>query len=186
MKENELNNQTIDLIWNGYTVNDERVKKVAFSKPYMKNMQVLVTMKSADITSFSAMKGKILGAQNGSSGLDVLNGQPKILKQYIQGEPVLYEGFNEALMDLRVGRIQGLLIDRVYADYYLSKDGDKEKYRILSGDFETEDFAVGARKQDRQLVNKINEALKELVQNGTFEKISIKWFGEDVATEEIR
>lgn len=43
MKETELNNGTIDLIWNGYSITDERAEKVLFTKPYMVNEQVLVT-----------------------------------------------------------------------------------------------------------------------------------------------
>lgn len=45
MKENELQNQTIDLIWNGYSKNAEREKKVLFSDEYMKNEQVVVSLK---------------------------------------------------------------------------------------------------------------------------------------------
>lgn len=45
MKETELTNGTIDLIWNGYSATDERWKKVQFTIPYMKNEQVLVTKK---------------------------------------------------------------------------------------------------------------------------------------------
>ncbi|MDR0921593.1 MAG: amino acid ABC transporter substrate-binding protein [Lactobacillales bacterium] len=185
LKETELSNQTIDLIWNGYTITPERQKQVAFTKTYMKNVQVLVSLKKNSITKFSDMKGKILGAQNGSSGYDVLENQPKVLKQYIKGEPVLYDGFNEALLDLQAGRIQGLLIDKVYADYYLSKEGDRKNYNIVKGSFESEDFAVGARKQDKELIEKINEGFVTLLKNGEFQKISDKWFGENVAPVEL-
>ena len=41
MKETELNNGTIDLIWNGYSITDERSEKVRFTNPYMVNEQVL-------------------------------------------------------------------------------------------------------------------------------------------------
>jgi polar amino acid transport system substrate-binding protein len=180
MKETELSNETIDLIWNGYTKNAEREKTVAFSETYMKNDQVLVSLKKNHITKFSDMKGKTLGAQTGSSGYDVLMSQPKILKQYIKGAPVLYDSFNEAIMDIQAGRIEGLLIDKVYADYYLSKMGTRDQFNIVKGTFEPEDFAVGARKQDKELVSKINQGMNTLVKNGTFNKISEKWFGEDV------
>ena len=47
LKETELTNGKIDMIWNGYSVTDERLKKVSFTIPYMKNDQVLVTKKSS-------------------------------------------------------------------------------------------------------------------------------------------
>ena len=68
MKETELTNGTIDLIWNGYSATDERMEKVQFTIPYMKNEQVLVSKKSSHISQASDMAGKVLGAQTGSSG----------------------------------------------------------------------------------------------------------------------
>ena len=44
MKETELNGGNIDLIWNGYSINDERKQKVEFSKPYLNNTQIIVTL----------------------------------------------------------------------------------------------------------------------------------------------
>lgn len=61
MKEFELNNGTIDLIWNGYSKTAERAKKVQFTKPYMQNEQELITTKKSGIISFAQMKGKVLG-----------------------------------------------------------------------------------------------------------------------------
>ena len=49
-KEAELNSGRIDLIWNGYTITDERKEKVLFTKPYLKNSQVVVTLADSDLT----------------------------------------------------------------------------------------------------------------------------------------
>jgi polar amino acid transport system substrate-binding protein len=180
MKEQELENQTIDLIWNGYSKNKQREKVQLFSKTYMKNDQILVTKKESKITSFAQMKGHKLGTQRGSASFDVFMDQPKVLKQYIKGEPVLYENFNEAFLDLKAGRIDGLLIDNVYANYYLKQAGEIAKFNLTKGNFKSEDFAVGARKADKQLVSNINKALDSLHKTEEFQKISKKWFGKDV------
>lgn len=184
MKETELDNGTIDFIWNGYSVTDARKKKVLFTDTYMENDQVLVTPKDSGITKFSGMKGKVLGAQNGSSGYDVFTKQPKVLQDIVKDQDaVLYDSFNEAFIDLKSGRIDGLLIDKVYANYYLTQSGDLDKYNIITGDYATEDYAAGARKGDKALVKKVNEGLKKLHDNGKFEEISDKWFGEDVTAK---
>jgi len=180
MKETELRNGTIDLIWNGYSKNKEREKLLLFSKTYMINNQIVVTKKTSKITSFAQMKGKILGAQAASAGYEILMEQPKILKNYIKGDPVLFDGFSEAFLDLKAGRIAGLLIDRVYASYYLNKSGELKFFNSIIGGFENEDFAVGARKSDKKMVKKINKAFDELHESGEFQKISKKWFGQDV------
>lgn len=187
MKETELNNGTIDLIWNGYSITDEREEKVLFTNPYMVNEQVLVTKKSSGITSFADMKDKVLGAQSGSSGYDAFTSTPKVLKDIVSGgDATQYETFTQALIDLKNDRIDGLLIDKVYANYYLEQEGELDNYNIISSEFDGEDFAVGARKADKTLVKKINQAFKKLYQDGTFQEISNKWFGEDVATDDVK
>mgnify|MGYP003217625278 FL=1 len=90
------------------------------------------------------------------------------------------------MIDLENDRIDALLIDKVYANYYLKQQNKLDNYNILNAGFESEAFAVGARKADITLVNKINEAFHELYWEGTFQKIANKWFGEDVATEEVK
>ncbi len=187
LKETELDNGNIDMIWNGYSVTKEREKKVAFTNSYMKNEQVLVSKKSSNITDFKDMKDKVLGAQSGSSGYEAFSANPKVLKDFVKdGDATQYETFTQALIDLKNDRIDGLLIDRVYANYYLQEEGDIDQYNIVTGDFEGEAFAVGARKADKTLVNKVNTAFKKLYEEGKFQEISNKWFGEDVATDVIK
>ncbi|MBL3531003.1 amino acid ABC transporter substrate-binding protein [Companilactobacillus zhachilii] len=178
MKETELRNRTIDLIWNGYTITPARQKQLLFSRPYMANRQVLVTKTAEKITSFKGMAGKTLGVQTSSSGASLLDEHPTMLKNYIKGKtPVLYDSFNNALMDLDANRIQGLLIDSVYAGYYISKEKDPASYHVTAGGFDGEDFAVGMRKGDKTLKKKIDQGLQKLANKGELQKINKKWFG---------
>ena len=178
MKETELRNRTIDLIWNGYTITPARKKQLMFSRPYMANRQVLVTKTNQNITSFKGMEGKTLGAQTSSSGASLLDEHPAKIKNYIKNKtPVLYDSFNNALMDLDANRIQGLLIDSVYAGYYISKEKNPDSYRITSGGFTGEDFAAGMRKGDKTLKKKIDQGLQNLANTGELQQINKKWFG---------
>ena len=154
MKETELQNGTIDAIWNGYSATDERREKVAFTIPYMENQQVLVSKKFQNIVK------------------DQKANQ--------------YQSFNEALIDLQNDRIDALLIDRVYANYYLETEGILDQYEIFPAGFESESFAVGVRPADKTLLANLNKAFEELYQEGKFQEISKKWFGEDVATNQIK
>lgn len=186
LKETELKNGKIDLIWNGYSITKERQAKVAFTNPYMKNEQVLVTKKSSGIDSFEGMKDKVLGAQSGSSGYDAFTSKPEVLKDLVKdNDATQYETFTQALIDLKNDRIDGLLIDRVYANYYLAQEGELDQYNIIESKFDGEDFAAGVRKEDKTLVKKVNAAFKKLYETGKFQEISKKWFGEDVATDEV-
>ena len=187
LKETELKNGNIDLIWNGYSKTEERESIIQFTKQYMINEQVIVTKKSKNIKSINDLKDKILGAQNGSSGYDTFNEKPEVLKNIVKNnDATQYESFNEALIDLENDRIDALLIDRVYANYYLKQQNKLDNYNIINAGFESEAFAVGARKADTTLVNIVNEAFYKLYEEGKFQEISKKWFGEDVATKEVK
>ncbi|MFD1430923.1 amino acid ABC transporter substrate-binding protein [Lacticaseibacillus mingshuiensis] len=181
MKETELRNQTIDLIWNGYSVTPERKKQVTFTAPYLENHQVLVTMTKYNVNGFKGMKGKTLGVQTGSSGASALDQNPKLLKQYIDNQtPVLYDTFNEAFLDLSAGRIQGIFMDEVYARYYIAHQKDPKAYQVYEDKgFGYENFAAGMRKSDVTLKNKIDAGFKTLEKNGTMAKLKAKWFGND-------
>ena len=187
LKETELKNGNIDLIWNGYSKTAEREAVVQFTKQYMVNEQVVVVKKSKGVKNVTDLKDKVLGAQNGSSGYDTFNENPDVLKNIVKNnDATQYESFNEALIDLENDRIDALLIDRVYANYYLKQQNKLEDFDILNAGFDSEAFAVGARKADVTLVKKINEAFYEMYKEGKFQEISKKWFGEDVATEELK
>ena len=166
---------------------DERREKVAFTIPYMENQQVLVSKKSQNIQSVSDMAGKVLGAQAGSSGYLDFEAQPELLKNIVKDQKAnQYQSFNEALIDLQNDRIDALLIDRVYANYYLKTEGIIDQYEIFPAGFESESFAVGVRPADKTLLANLNKAFKELYQEGKFQEISKKWFGENVATNQVK
>lgn len=187
MKETELQNGTIDAIWNGYSATDERREKVAFTIPYMQNTQVIVSKKTSNIRSVEDMKDKVLGAQTGSSGFLDFEAQPELLKNHVKNNDAdQYQSFNEALIDLKNDRIDALLIDRVYANYYLTSEGIMDDYEIFPAGFESESFAVGVRKSDKTLQEQLNQAFVALYQEGKFQEISQKWFGENIATTEVK
>ena len=187
MKETELQNGTIDAIWNGYSATDERREKVAFTISYMENQQVLVSKKSQNIQSIKDMNNKVLGAQAGSSGYFDFEAQSDLLKNQVKDQKAnQYQSFNEALIDLKNDRIDALLIDRVYANYYLQSEGILNDYNVFSAGFESESFAVGVRPADKTLLATLNQAFVELYKEGKFQEISQKWFGEDVATSQVK
>ncbi|QNQ81418.1 amino acid ABC transporter substrate-binding protein [Lactobacillus sp. PV034] len=175
MKETELRNGTIDVIWNGYTKTKARAKKESFTEPYLKNKQILVTRKTEHIKNYQEMKGKILGLQTGSSGADAYDTYPKVLKDRV-ASTVQYDNYNDAFLDLKAGRINGLLIDSVYGDYYLkhTKDGNDFSKSVLP--YPSEEFAIGVNKKDKTLTKKLNWALNELKKDGTISRLEKKWF----------
>lgn len=179
MKETELKTGKIDAIWNGYTLTKERQEKVAFSIPYYRSSQVLVTMTSSGITTAKGMVGQTLGSQSGSSALDLYKQKPTNLKQYIDKKVVEYDTFDKALDDLQVNRVNGVLISETYARYYISHQSNPKDYRIIDLGYPKDNTAVGLRKEDHLLRQNINRVLKKEQQDGTIDKIINKYLGSD-------
>ncbi|WP_411170717.1 amino acid ABC transporter substrate-binding protein [Clostridium sp. MB05] len=179
MKETELNNGNIDFIWNGYSVTEERKENVEFSKVYLNNRQVIITLANSKINSKADLKGATVGAQNQSSAVDAIEADKDIVKSFKDSKVVTFETNNEALMDLEAGRLDAVVADEILIKYYINQRG-AEKYKILNDDFGKETYAVGMRKDDKELVEAFNKALDEIIKEGKAGEISKKWFGEDI------
>ncbi|ASR48874.1 amino acid ABC transporter substrate-binding protein [Paenibacillus peoriae] len=173
-KESELNSGRIDLIWNGYTITDERKQKVLFTKPYLKNSQVIVVPAASSITKLADLAGKTVGLQTLSSAADALDANPikSKLKQVSEfPDNVL------ALTDLKTGRLDAVVIDEVVAKYYMSKE--QGTYKLLDESLAPEEYGIGVKKGNEELLTQLQSALDELHKNGKAAEISKKWFGED-------
>lgn len=175
-KEAALKSKKVDMLWNGLTITEDRKKQIAYSKPYMHNEQILIVRKDSNIQKKEDLAGKMLGTQEGSSSVDALDKNADFKKSL--KDVKMYGDFVAALMDLEVGRIDGVLIDSVVGRYNLEKKGDK--FRILEGSMGDEEFGVGMRKEDTALCNKLNEVLKSMSADGTLAKLSDKWFKKDI------
>ncbi|WP_052221181.1 transporter substrate-binding domain-containing protein [Clostridium homopropionicum] len=179
MKESELTSGKIDFIWNGYTITEERKEKVSFSRPYLDNRQVIVTLADSKLNAKADLKGAKVGAQNQSSAVDAINKEPELVKSFKDGKIYTFETNNDALMDLEAKRIDAVVADEILIRYYISKKG-QEKYKVLKEDFGSESYGVGVRKEDKALLDKLNAAFDEMKKDGKAAEISKKWFGEDI------
>lgn len=178
LKEQELDSGNIDLIWNGYTITEERLKKVNFTKPYLDNRQVIVVLSGSDINTKEDLKDRAVATQNSSSSLEALE-KAGATADFNNGEAVLFDTYNEAFMDLEAGRVEAVVADEILARYYIAERGE-EKYKVLGDDFGDEEYGVGVRLGDKTLLEKLNKALDEMKEDGTAKEISEKWFGENI------
>lgn len=178
LKETELNSKNIDLIWNGYTITDERKEKVNFTSPYLDNRQVIVVLAGSDIKAKADLAGRIVAAQNASSALAAITAEGAGTT-FDGGEPILFDTYNDAFMDLEAGRVEAVVADEILARYYIAERGE-EKYFVLTDDFGDEEYGVGVRKTDETLLTKLNEALDAMKADGKAAEISEKWFGENI------
>ena len=174
MKESELKNGNIDFIWNGFSITDERKKELDFTKAYLKNKQIIITLKDSDIKTKEDLNGKVVAAQDQSSAVDAIGDYKDNFK-----ELVTFSTNDEALRDLEARRCDAVVADEVLSKYYINLKG-ADNYKVLADNFGEEEYAVGVRKGDKELVDAWNKAYDELVKDGTASELSKKWFGDDI------
>ncbi len=180
-KDMELESGTIDCIWNGFTMTG-RKKKYTWTEPYMENSQVFVVRKDSGISKLSDLVGKVVEVQADSSAQTALDEDIDLTGTFAYYSTVA--DYNTGMMDLECGAIDALAMD-----YFVAVDqiSDRKDFKILKEQIATEQYAVGFLKGNTELRDQVQEALEEMVKDGTFKKISKKWFdGEDVCIIEVK
>lgn len=119
-KEMELNGKTIDCIWNGMSITDERINGMDLSTPYVANKQIIIVKSDSGISTKADLAGKTVGAQQGSSAVDAISAEPDVKASF--GSLNEYASNDEAFLDLKAGRIDVLVVDEVYGRYMISQD----------------------------------------------------------------
>lgn len=170
LKETELNNGNIDVIFNGYTITDARKEKVIFSDPYLDNRQIIITMATSDIKTKADLAGKVVSVQKESSAYDAVTSDGDIVSKLKGGQLITFDSNLELFLDLEAGRSDAIVLDEVLAKYVLLTK-NAATYRILDDNFGNESYGIGFRKADTTLRDKVNEALKAIIADGTFDKI---------------
>ena len=178
-KELELSSGSISCIWNGFTMNG-RENDYTWTESYMDNSQVFVVKSDSGIKTQADLAGKIVPAQTDSAALNALNGDDfKDLKASFK-ELLTCAQYNTAFMDLEAGAVDAVAMDIGVAKYQI--EGKESKFIILDEPIVKEQYAIGFYKGNTEMRDKVQKALDEMAADGTFKKISEKWFGYDVCT----
>ena len=178
-KEMELSSGSIDCIWNGFTITEERLNAMSFTKPYLNNDQVLVVRADSGIESLKDAAGKIVGCQSGSSAEDAINDNADFSASL--GKLVFYEENLTALTDLEVGGVDAVVMDSVVANYTIATG--KKNLKVVNEALAKEAYGIGFRKDEKgaKLRDDVQKTLEEMSADGTVAQISLKWFGSDIS-----
>lgn len=173
----ELESGNIDVIWNGFTITDERKEKLLMSAPYMENDQIVVVKSGSPITTLADLEGKKVAVQDGSSAQEAIADNEEVNNAI--GEQIDFTDNVTALMDVSNGQVDALVVDSIVADYYTSKKPGE--YTILDESLAAEQYGIGFRKGDQSFHDELMAAMNRLIENGKFAEISNEWFGRDVS-----
>lgn len=174
-KMQELDSKNIDCIWNGMSINEERKIAMNLSESYMKNSMVLVVLADSEYNSSYSLKNKKIGVQTGSTAQEIL--EESNFYNEIE-EAIGYSENITAFMDLEIGQIEAVFVDEVLANYYITSRN--KEYVVLKDKMAEEEYAIGFKKEDKELRDKVQKVLEEMKRDGSLGEISTKWFGKDV------
>lgn len=167
-----LDAKRFDMVANQVGIREDRLEKYDFSDPYISSAAVLVVPKdNNDIKSFENIEG-LKSAQSLTSNYG------DMAKQY-GAELVGVEGFNQAIELLNSGRVDATINDNLTVLDFLKQKPDAN-IKIAATHEDASQSGLMFRKGNETLVKEVNKALQEMIDDGTYLKISEKWFGEDV------
>lgn len=158
-----------DIVAAAATITPEREKVVTFSRPYYEAQQALVVPEGSDITSTDDLSGQIVGVQQGTTGQD-----------YAENETDASEvrGFGkgaDALAAVTTEQVAAAIVDQPFAADAVEKQGGIEIAQEISTD-EVYGFAMAP---DNKLVDGVNEAIQQLIDDGTMNELYQKYFSTD-------
>ena len=153
------------------TINEERKGKVLFSDPYYKSgLSIVVKKDNTSIHNFKELEGKRVAVQIGTTSAKEVHKIPNV-------EVKEFNSSADTFLELKAGGVDAVVNDRPVNDYYIVKSGEKD-VRALEELLTSEDYGIAMNKDNADLQKQINEALNKLKQNGEYDKIFAKWFGE--------
>jgi polar amino acid transport system substrate-binding protein len=163
----------IDVIAAALNATEERRKQAAFTDVYqVADASVLVKADDGTITDFAGLKGKTIGVQLGTTeDLYLTNADLGV-------EIKRYQKTNDAVEEILLGRVDGVFFDSPVAVGYLDNERFKDKIKVafkemISGP--EEGFSLAIRKEDPQLLEALNNALRELEKSGQLKALREKY-----------
>lgn len=149
----------------GITVNEDRLQNVDFTDTYTQAAQVIIVKEDSDVATPDDLTGKTVGVQLGTTG--------DILADDIADATVerYNKGF-EAVQALQQGKIDAVIIDREPARVFVA---ESEGLKLVDEEFTVEEYAIAVAKDNTELKDKLNEALKTLKESGKIQEIIDKY-----------
>ncbi|MDL2075621.1 glutamate ABC transporter substrate-binding protein [Streptomyces sp. GXMU-J15] len=171
-RENALARGDVDFIAATYSITDERKEKVDFAGPYLLAHQDLLVKKDSDITEATDLNDKKLCSVVGSTSA-------QNVKKDFAPKAQLTErgGYSECLSALQSGAVDALTTDDSILAGYAAQDQYKGQFKLAGLKLSNENYGIGVKKGDTEMVNKINAALEKMVKDKAWEKAVEENFG---------
>nr|WP_298411503.1 transporter substrate-binding domain-containing protein [uncultured Halomonas sp.] len=167
----------IDLAIAGITITEEREKIVDFTDPYYDSgLRILVSANNEDVEEFEDLEGMRIGTKIGSTSYDYLQ---KNLGDSAEITP--YPGSSDMYMALMGGSVDAVFYDAPNVGYFSQTKG-QGRVKTVGSLYEGQQYGI-AFADGSKWVEPANKALSEMREDGTYDEIHKKWFGEASTSE---
>lgn len=165
----DLAQEKFEAVMSAATITEEREEVVNFSLPYYLSEQAILVKEGSEITGLSDLKGKVVAAQQGTTGLALgkEKAEAKELRPYPEGP--------DADNALKAGVVEAVIIDAPVAKQQAEELGGIEIVEKVPTE---ETYGIAIAKNNTELLEQINEGLKEAITDGSYAKVYEKWFKE--------
>ena len=168
-KETELAAKSIDCIWNGLTLTDDREENMACTKPYVKNAQVVVVKDGTDYTSTADLIGKTVVAEAGSAGETTITENADLS----QADFISKDVQTDCLMEVAAGTADAAVLDLTLANAMIGEGTDYASLKIVD-ELNAEEYGVAFRKGS-DTAAAVDAVFDELKADGTMQALADKY-----------
>ena len=168
-KETELAAKSIDCIWNGLTLTDDREENMACTKPYVKNAQVVVVKDGTEYTSTADLVGKTVVAEAGSAGETTIQEDENLA----QADYVSKSVQTDCLMEVAAGTADAAVLDLTLASAMIGEGTDYANLKMVD-ELNVEEYGVAFRKGS-DVAAAVDTAFDELKADGTMGALAEKY-----------
>ena len=159
-----------DIVMAGVSVTDERRMVMEFSESYATGIQVVIVKEGSDVT-MDNLGDKMIGCQRGTTGYIYASDDPEY-GGYGEDHVTAFDNGASAVQALMNGQVDCVIIDSAPAAEYVKANPG---LTTLEANWVEEDYAIGLNKGSVELKKAVNNALKELIEDGTVQNIIDKY-----------
>lgn len=164
-REKLISSGEVDLVFSTYTINDERKQQVDFAGPYfVAHQDLLVRRNEEEITGPETLTNRNLCSVTGTTSA-------QLVKQRYGDKIKLIEKsrFSECVSALADSEVDAVTTDDVILAGFAALPQYRGKLKVIGKGFSDEPYGVGIKKGDSAMVDKVNEALKQYIADGSWE-----------------
>jgi polar amino acid transport system substrate-binding protein len=174
---NELQQGGRDLLVSAITITDERKQTMDFSDPYFDAAQLIAVKGDSKVTAFADLKKLKVGVQTGTTGDEVVSnllGKTNTNVKRFESTPL-------ALKELEAGGVDAVVADNGVVSHYVANNAAGGFKTVSDSSFVPEQYGIAVKKGNAELLGKLNDGLKAIRADGSYDAIYARYFGAKAA-----